>query len=338
MKKVLIISAAAVLALVSCAKVQDVYTPEAQEIAFQAVTTPNTKAAVDGAIFTSDNMKVTAYDATAGAVYFDATSFTKPSSTWTGGKYWPLTPATINFLAIANANADNATDVTWGSNKADQVTIVMNDNSTAQRDLMFACGTGTVTQTSGQALSFPTNVPMTFYHAQSWIKFYVTAGNAATAGGLTINSITLNDVSCDGTFTVTHANWNKTKVQRDAAAPAGSLDGSVSGVWSAFSTNVDNIEVVKNAGWTFKVAGDDAEDYFYGSLMVVPNQGIASFTINYTLGGNTYNYTYTPTSSALAQATKYTYNITITLQEIVIAPTVNDWTEGGPTNITIPTV
>ena len=69
--------------------------------------------------------------------------------------------------------------------------------------------------------------------------------------------------------------------------------------------------------------------------MVVPNQGMASFTINYTLDGKTYNYTYTPASPTLAQATKYTYNITLTVHEIKIAPTVTDWTEGGPTNVSI---
>jgi hypothetical protein len=53
---------------------------------------------------------------------------------------------------------------------------------------------------------------------------------------------------------------------------------------------------------------------------------MASFTINYTVDEKTYDYTYTPASTALAQSTKYTYNITLTLQEIKIAPEVVDWT------------
>ena len=63
---------------------------------------------------------------------------------------------------------------------------------------------------------------------------------------------------------------------------------------------------------------------------------ITRYTIKSNLiDGNTYNYTYTPASTTLEQATKYTYNITLTVHEIKIAPTVTDWTEGGPTNVSI---
>ena len=69
--------------------------------------------------------------------------------------------------------------------------------------------------------------------------------------------------------------------------------------------------------------------------MVVPDQGIASFTVNYTVDGNDYDYTFTPVSTSLAQATKYIYNITFTLHEIEIAATVTDWGNGGSTNVPI---
>lgn len=333
MKKLFLFSVAA-LAFCACSNdtvVSDSNsTIEPKEISFTPLTKPNTRAAVDGTTFPDIDMKVTAYDAEKPGVFFDATTFSKGTTTWTASKYWPLTPATINFLAIANANADNATGVTWGTNKADQVTIVMSDNSTAQRDLMYACGTGSVTQTSN-TLNFPTDVPMTFYHAQAWIKFTVKANNTTTATNLTVNSITLNSVSCDGTFRVTHTNYDKTKAQRDAAAPAGGLDGSVAGVWSAYDNNVGDITAIPAAGYT----GLSTTVQDYGNLMVVPDQGMASFTITYTVDGNTYNYTYTPASTSLAQKTKYVYNITFGLHEIEIAPRVDDWVNGGPTDLTI---
>lgn len=333
MKKVLIISAIAALALVSCAKVTDQYVgaPESREIAFQAITTPATRAAVDGTTFpTSATMEVAAYDATAGANYFDATTFSNvaTTTTWSGSKYWPFTPATINFLAYAELTAGSAT---WNAtNPASAVTLVMGDNKTAQNDLMYACGTGTVTQTVN-ALSFPTNVPMVFKHAQAWVKFTVKAGDATSASAITINSITLNSVSCQGTYTVTHSNWNETAATRAAAVPANSKDGSVAGVWSEYATYATAVPSIKNGGYS--ALSTSVQDY--SSLMVVPAQGMASFTINYTLGGNTYNYTYTPASTSLAQATKYIYNITLTVHEILIDASVDDWTDGGSTAVNI---
>lgn len=329
MKRIVIISAAAVLALVSCAKVQDTYVgaPESREIAFQAITTPNTRAAVDGTTFPDVAMQVAAYDATASANYFDATTFSKATTTWKGNRYWPFTPATINFLAYAELTEGSAS---WNAtNPASAVTLVMGDNKTAQKDLMYACGTGTVTQSSN-TLGFPTSVPMTFKHAQAWVKFTVQAGDATSATAITVNNITLNSVSCQGTYAVTHTNWDQTATAR-AAAGDGSKDGSVSGVWSEYSTYADNVAAVAAGGYsTFSTSVQD-----FASLMVVPDQGMASFTINYTLDGKTYNYTYTPASTALAQATKYIYNIKLTVHEIEIAPTVADWTDGGSTAVNI---
>lgn len=333
MKKLFLFSVAA-LAFCACSSDEVVSENNAanqqpKEISFAPLTKPNTRAAVDGTGFPTDlSMMVTAYDAEKPGVFFDATPFSKGSSTtWAGtpSKYWPLAPATINFLAIANANEGNATGVTWGEKKADGVTIVMSDNSTEQRDLMYACGTGSVTQTSN-ALEFPTNVPMIFKHAQAWIKFTVKANSATEVSKLTVSSITLNSVSCAGTFAVTHANYDKTKAERDANA---GNNGSVSGVWSGYSTSAGPKAVIKAAGYSAL----STEVQNFGDLMVVPDQGMASFTINYTVDGNTYNYTYTPASTSLAQATKYVYNISFGLHEILIAPQVADWTDGGTTAV-----
>lgn len=315
MKKIFVLIPAVALALVSCVKTQDVYTgaPESREIAFQSVASPATRAAVDGIAFPEIDMKVTAYNATASGNYFGATTFSKSSSTWKGSKYWPLDAATINFLAIANANGDNETGVTWNAtNPASQVEIVMGDNTTEQRDLMYACGTGTNTTPST-----PPTVPMSFKHAQAWIQFNVSS---TVTTGFAVNKITVNGVSCQGTYTVTHANWDKTAAERSEADPAGSLDGSVSGVWSDYSY-AGNKDLLPDSGFTLSTTPS-----LFNSIMVVPNQGIASFTIYYTLDGNAYNYTYTPASAVtLAQATKYIYNITITLHEIEISPVVADW-------------
>lgn len=353
MKKNLFFLATAALALAACSndlKVDENTAPVGsnvqKEIAFSTYAQgPKRVAAKSGAIesttFPTDlDMMVTAYDATNDEDYFGATAFSYATSTWKGSKYWPLTPATINFLAITNASSDNVSGVTWGptisaveSNKTEKVQIVMADNSSNQYDLMYACGTGTVSQTNN-VLTFPTTVPMEFKHAQAWIKFYVQAMTEASEG-IAITSIVLNSVSCQGTYTVTHANFDEDKAARDAAGD-GSKDGSVSGEWSAYDTYAGNKAADIDADFAALDYDAAVLPQYYGSLMVVPDQGIASFTINYTLDGNDYAYTYTPASTTLAQATKYIYNIKLTLHEIEVAPVVEDWTEYGTEYVEIP--
>lgn len=310
---------------------------QAREIAFSALTQPNTRAAVDGTEFpTTLDMKVAAYqvEATGGSAeaYFDATTFkyqykggsASGSGSYWGGetaKFWPLTAAYINFLAIANANADNATGVTWGSNKADEVTIEMNDNSSAQRDLMYARGGDGVTQ-SGNGLTFPEKVNMEFKHAQAWIDFKVKA-NSTVEEAIRVNSITLTGAKYNGTYTVTHTAYNAKTGQ------------SVAGAWTALG-EAKNIAV---PGWTAATLNSSGFATVGNGLMIVPDDtetdDFTSFTINYTYDGKTYTYTYTPASTQVEQAKHYIYEITFKLHEILINPTVADWQDQTATAINI---
>lgn len=345
MKKHLFLFAAAALVLASCssddtiAENSSVGSNQQKEIAFTAFNQKATRAAVDGTTFpTTLDMKVAAYqvEATGGSagVYFDATTFkyqyaggsSAPAvnaSYWGGetAKYWPLSPCYINFLAIANANADNGTGVTWGTNKADQVTIAMSDNSTAQRDLMYAIGNGAVTQ-SGNNLTFPDKVDMVFKHAQAWIDFKVKA-NSSVETAITINSITLTGAKYNGTYTVTHTAYNAKTGQ------------SVAGAWSALG-DAQNIAV---PGWSAAALTTSLVTVGNG-LMIVPDDDeetadFTSFTINYTYDGKTYEYTYTPASKNVDQKKHYIYEITFKLHEIFINPTVEDWADQSATAVSI---
>jgi hypothetical protein len=270
---------------------------------------------VDGTEIPNVAMQVAAYDATNDRNFFGATEFSKSGETWKGGKYWPLSPTTINFLAYANLTAGSAA---WDSDAAKEVVLTMGDNRTAQNDLMFAIGTGAVVQNPDNTLAFPTSVPMVFKHAQAWIQFNVKAATSTVATALTINSITLNNVSCQGVCTVTQTNYDATSAQ------------SVAAVWSEYATHKDNIAAVNDGGFTFSTSYDE-----FANLMVIPNQGITSFTINYTLDEKAYNYTYTITDGTLAQAKKYIYNINFNLHEIEIAPSIEDWTD-ETVNVEVP--
>lgn len=304
MKKYLLLASVAALAFTSCSDqstefVGDEAAQKAREITFAPLAKPTTRAAIDGTAFpTTLDMKVAAYqvEATGGSAgaYFDATTFkyqyvggsASGSGSYWGGetaKFWPLTPAYINFLAIANANADNATGVAWNTYPTTGVVaITMSDNSSTQRDLMYAIGDGEVTQ-SGNALTFPTKVDMEFKHAQAWIDFKVKA-NSTVETAITINSITLTGAKYNGTYTVTHTAY-------DAKTGQG-----VAGAWSALGA-AQNIAV---PGWSATALTASFATVGNG-LMIVPDDAatgdFTSFTINYTFDGKTYEYTYTPAST-----------------------------------------
>lgn len=293
------------------------------------------KAAIDGTTFpTTADMQVAAYDVTNTRNFFTHTTFSYSgaSNIWKGGKYWPLSAAYINFLAYANFNgtAGSETDgATWATDEASEVTLVMTDNKTAQKDLMYAIGNGQVTQ-SGNNLTFPTNVPMQFKHAQAWISFNADAYDATSGGKVTLQSITLNGAKYNGTYTVTQTNYDATSSQ------------SVAGAWSALGSTAD--VVVPN--WTpAAIAFDDSGNGVAvgDGLMIVPDDNNAtadftSFTVAYTLDGNNYTYTYTPATAAAAnvdQAKHYIYNIVFHLHEIEIAATVLDWADQTPVDVPI---
>lgn len=340
MKKSLILFSVAALALVSCAKVSDKYVgaPESREIAFQAITTPATRAAIDGTVFTPTTMEVAAWDVTNSRDFFTATTFTKDATpdpdVWKGGKYWPLSATYINFLAYANLTAGSATWNLAGAGKAASgVTLVMDDNKTAQNDLMYAIGNGEVTQGTGASINtlyFPTNVPMTFIHAQAWVRFMADAYDATSGGKVTLNSITLNGAKYNGTFTVTHTNY-------DAKASQ-----SVAGAWSALGSTAD-VDVPNWSAAAIAYDGTGDGVVVGDGLLIVPDDNAAtadftSFTIAYSLDGKDYTYTYTPTTAAAAnvdQAKKYTFKINFHLHEIEILPDVTDWVEGGPTAVPV---
>lgn len=320
MKKYLFITISAALALTACTNETTEYVgdTQAREIAFAPLAQKATRAAVNGTTFPTDmTMTVAAYDVTNSRDYFDATTFSYNTSSWKGNKYWPLSPTTINFLAYAELNGTSAT---WGTtNKASGVTLTMTDNSTSQKDLMYARGTGSVTQ-SGNTLNFPGNVSMEFKHAQALIYFTVQAASGSE-DLIQLKSITVNNAGYQGTYTINHVNYSQATGQE------------VYGVWTDYDVAHTPVNVPAETTLTPHISNFPhtvtTTQTNVGGLMVVPNRSFDNFTITYTLDSKDYTYIYTPDSRTLEQGKKYTYNITFTLHEILINPTVTDWTSGG---------
>ncbi len=373
MKKVLIISAVAALALVSCAKVTDQYVgaPESREIGLKAISSPATKTAYNNAVPSTEfpenySMQVVAYNipvsGTADEYFGGSTGVTfqkgyaggaAGSGAYWGGttaQYWPLMPATLNFFAVTNSNITSGatTSIAFASatagddvNETATITLAANQpvaGSTptyGQHDLMYGKGTATVSN-SGNAWTFGTsgNVAITFEHALAWVNFTVNA-NAAASGKITVNSITLKGASYKGTFTVSHNKFNATTGQ--------SISG---GVWSSYTEATTTSVVVPNYTASSPVttwaesAVNRAANTIGSGLLVVPDGGFTSFVVNYTFDDGTgssatYDYEYTPASVTLNKGLKYYYDITFKLHEIFVAPTVTDWGDGGSSAVGI---
>lgn len=317
MKKFFVLLSVAAVAMTACTNESNEYvgSSEAREITFSPITQNMTRGTSDGTTFPNYTIKVAAYDITNTTdpkAFFAATAFTKGTTYWSASeaKYWPLSEANISFLGYTDFTGTSATFT-----QTQELVLTMGDNSTAQNDLMYACGYGEVTK-SGNNLTFPTAVEMVFKHAQAWIAFTVNA-DATTDGKIKLKSITLNGAKYTGTYKVTHAGWDShTKTAH-----------SVSGQWNP-SGSGSNIAV---PGWTGTAAAVSQTATAVGNgLLVVPDDtpntdDFTSFDITYELYGNDYTYTYTPASLDLEQGKKYTYNITFKLHEILIDPKVTDW-------------
>ena len=366
MKKYLFVLSVAALGFASCSNdnviaENNTTGQQPREIAIFPLSQPSTRAAVQGTTFPIGNtMEVRAYKsapATAGG-YFAKTTFEREEITtdvykWRGStkQYWPLSASTINFFAVSGAGV-NAADITIADALASatikyDATAANNTSKTAysattQSDIMYGFNRGSVTQ-SGNTLTFPSEVGMTFNHALALINFQIKASDAASTA-IKIYKIELNGARYTGDLTITNTN---------AATESSTWTAKVD--WTPNDV-VDNVQVPNIGNTTDPVAlttsyvptntnTETASDW--ASLMIIPSTqtatttdyGFTTFTIYYKLNGNDYTYTYAPTLSGSAPALtavqagyKYTYQITMTLHEILINPIVTAWTEQNTTN------
>lgn len=346
MKKVLCFAAAAMTLFASCQKTEIVSNNNdgPQEISLFAINKTATKTPVDGTSFqTTDKMTVVAYlangdGATAGN-FFSATTFEgNPKEAgsseyiWTGdpARYWPLSTSTINFLAVTEngGNVDGRTEISFdGTTPASAATVVLKNNDTYnQTDLMFAAAQGTHTQGADY-----TAVTMAFKHALTWICF--TVSTPTDGPTVTVNSITLNNATYNGSLAIGNANYAGT-----------SNTESLTTTWTPGNPTA-KLKVPNATGDAaaspITLTNGAAAVTFGNGLLVIPNAYAGSFTINYTMtqdgGKNTFDYTYNlPPSNPWQIAQKYTYNISFKFTEIAVNPSVSPWTTtGGSSDVAI---
>ena len=320
MKKLFLLAATATMMFASCSKTDVIYQDETpQEIGLFSVAKNPTKAAIEGTTFSHGNMMVAAYLSAgvgvAPGVYFTNAPFTGSGSSYTGGKYWPIQESNINFFAVAPQVSDQvATTFTLGTGENANkgiATVEVTNNQENQHDIMYAVGQGHKTTATPNPL-----VGMVFNHALAMIDFKFTGNNT-----ITINSVTVNGAMYNGTLTITSNNWTSNTAQ--AATIVG---------WSG-NTKVDNIEIPATADLTLD---NTSKRYGTTGLLVRPCDA-TSIVINYTVtaGGDTHTYNYTFDPSEWVAGKKYTYNVSMSLSEIVINPSIVDWGTGTTEGITI---
>lgn len=356
MKKIFL-SVLAVAALASCTKMDTAYEAP-QEIGFTAVAGNMTKAAVDGEEFpTTLNMYVfaeTMDNTDDNANYINNGEFTYHSvldghKVWGGGSsedsknpyYWPNVK-TLHFAGYSKSgNANGTYSCTNGTLSISGYSPGTSIEAGAN-DLMWF-PTTELKKDSGYGKS-DKYVEVDMYHTCSWITFLVKGDEVTGASGstYTIKSLTITnidqtaDVVCsaekdDSDAIVPSIVWSNNVNQIESySVPFKTTDGFV------LSTTSKNVET------------DDATTTS-GNIVLIPQvPGKLSLTYTYTsAAGKTITEIVNNLDLALAKDNSsnegptewepgkhYIYTITIKANEILIAPTPVDWTDGN-WNITV---
>ena len=326
MKKNLAILGVAVLALASCAKTQVISDETPSPIAFKAVVSNAVKAdaQLEGTSLTADYamyISATQYKANGSietAAYFKDVEFTTADATPGAASeykaaaplYWPIGNAALDFVAYAMPSAKHGTPAATYDNEATNVASKVSfmgwDTYANQVDLLYDVKNGATTATNALVPNGLT-VNFTLKHAQALLVFQTKVN---TTNKITINSITIPELKVNGDFVidntknVLNAHWENLNAvpNEDVVAPG-------------TDPNADNL-------------GDliAATDYAQiGSSLLIPEQPRINFVINYTISGNTMNYTVNLDRGNWEMGKKYIYQLDITLNEIIATQVVEDF-------------
>lgn len=341
MKKLFVLSCVALATLASCSKSEDIEAPQAQkEIAFN-VATDKSRAPIEGDEFpTTLSMYVSAYNSVSKDYFKNvAFSYHQRETKWKAGMYWPANGVT-SFLAYAftpeTQNVMSSTTAVWGVGSQNQETkwaqqvafdfagnslcyapvettsTTVSDPMTPYVDLLYANADQTKEGTY-------TNVSMKFKHTGAWVVFKVKLENSFTPSNttLTVNSFELAKIYKSGKLTVDN-----------------SIVGGAKASWAFTGDAADY--AVESFPQTKGLKITDSEQTFGA---IIPEQNQTAIKFRYTLSGDNITDQVVDYEFPLNRfdkwemGKKYVYNITITFEEIEIAPSVTDW--GDPTDTAI---
>ena len=330
MKKIFF-SLLAIAAIASCAKTADVYTEENAEILLSPVAALQTKAVVNNAIDgteypAAEHFTVIGYWAdqpagstfASGTTYLSAVDFAKKIGIkyWAGADksyYWPkngslrfacYSPTTINDGTLAH---DLATD-TWTATGYTQ-----SATTAGTIDFMVA-----QTPASYTAATAAENVSVVFEHALSWITLQVKAADEAASKAFTINKVTINDVNTVADMVATYPDkvWSNWSVPAGYEVFAGAKYSSTDPMPINEAANIETVArgtvVIPQATTTVTI------DYTQNALDGTPELKDQSITVSLALDAEL-----TPWKPGK----HYVYTLIFSLDEILINPSVADWTD-----------
>ena len=319
----------AVGALVACTKSEVKFEGET-EIAFSPVTSTATKAnvlhAIDGTVYPeTETFKVYAYwqaDKNPGAdhsAFTSATEYIKgkefakavDGTLWRGVAkpyYWPKTGSMV--FACFSPNADSQISNLKHDVVADKFSFsYVSPNAggkvdpTRTVDAMWTNTTDSYNELTGQA-----GVPVTFKHAFSWITFKVKGDDVTSGGNFVINSLTMNKVKIMGDFTSNDMKWNLGSTTNDFPVFVGERNLTTTA------------EIIENVERGTLVLPQTTDDKYEATIEFTNNLGdtVIKEVVKVNLG------------QGWEIGKHYTYYITFTAREILIAPEVTDWAEVDP--------
>lgn len=238
----------------------------------------------------------------------------------TPARYWPI-GGTLDFLAYSVKNDFAEDKVHWDANNAAGSLSINVTPVYSQDDILFSSVSGRASSTGSAA------VPMEFKHAQAWIEFRVCATKADV---VMLNEITLENIYDCGDLNIKNnggdalARWDFREYR------------------SADRTVDDTFEVYGSTSGAPKYIivddGDPASDTDWEYLdMLIPEQGKTAIILKYELAGNDagqqLTYRFDLDNENWLQGKKYVYDITMSVNEITIQPSVATWGEGVVTDV-----
>ena len=319
MKKMFLFAAAAMVSLSSCVQTEEVYTGKLNEIGFQSAVTR-------GIIQTNGDMTypiaVTAVwdDAKDGnfANYFENGRFDYDAGTqlWRGvpARYWP-TSGNMQFLAVSpypvhsdlvpsyKTNGEIEKFV-WGASSA------IDNNIKDQHDVIFSDLLSVeAPQTSAQ--------PLLFHHAYAQLN--VTFKKTDSAATVIVNNVAVQGVNLSGILTVT------------PAAGTNSTATWQSGLTVSRYFLAETATGVEDG--TLDATLEASPAFAPQPVLVIPGAQ-TKIVIMYTIDGHEHTYTH-ELSGNWEMGSKYTYNYTINVNEIIFDCEVEDWVDVDGGQITI---
>lgn len=325
MKRIFLLSAAALLAVVGCTEKAGVQEGlrTSDEMAFSPVNASGniaTRGYVESVDFEETyfanlhtlggtpvprEMQMSAYlypqDGYEGNYFVNKTFAKEDDELWHANPavYWPV-GGIMDFLSYSlttESQYSKGITVEWDKENAAQQVVLDVPAENSQNDILFASASSVKAQQPSTALQ------MQFNHAQAWLEFAITG---KPDGVIKFKKIELVKVYNAGKLTISNNN------------------GNALAQWDFTGETAQNIEVDN--------FNDAADMSLTGNKilyldMLIPQQAKTAFVLYYTLGlsDQVLSYRFETDQKTWLMGEKYVYNIEINTNEVTVEPKVTEW-------------